>query len=108
MTETSTVAKPRFLITALALSLVLNFCALCAVGAFIFMHMRWEGSRHVERMVKLHPEQQMAFSEFRRALCDGRIALDDQNRPLLRQAWDELVRDNPDPAKVQSAFDQMV
>ena len=104
--------SPRFLIAALILSLALN---VCIVGGAVYAH--W--SRHrlppmpghrldlLAEHLKLRPEQMPEFEEFRRTLRHEQEQLAERDRPVMREAWDELTKDNPDPLKVEAALDQM-
>ncbi len=95
------------------LSLALNLCT--AAG---FAYSRWgiapePGATPEKRLemlaerLKLKPEQMQSFVEFKRGLRFEQADLAQQNLPVMKDAWDELRKPNPDPQRVQLTLDQM-
>ena len=103
--------RPRLLTTVLVLSLALNLFILggIAYSRFFPPGPRLGGHRMetLRQRLALKPDQTAALSDFARTLHRGQDLLAAENRPLLRQAWDEIAGDSPDTDKVKSLLDQM-
>jgi Spy/CpxP family protein refolding chaperone len=106
-------SRPRLVLTILLLSLALN---VCVIGGVFYARATSHGwppplpGRRLDQLaerLKLTPEQMPAFDEYHRTLRREQQVLAEQDRPALREAWDELRRDHPDSDKVKAALDLM-
>lgn len=96
----------RWLIVALALSLVLN---LCFVAGAVWTRLHRPGGDWVRETVTtlhLNAEQETALRRFVQDMRTRTDRMRDDVGPLIGNAWTEIAKPQPDEAQIMRLFDQ--
>jgi Spy/CpxP family protein refolding chaperone len=103
-------SRPRLIVALLAVSLALN---MCFVAGAAWTRLKPPAivttSERLHRLAKsldLSAQQQATFDQYVEALVARNNRVRIATEPLMDEAWAEIARPNPDPAKVLQLLDE--